>query len=88
MKKSVEMISLNSTQTEFSEEMNLDERLQRLQSDELKSIRAGTSCPSKGCSRYICLGMGCPNECGTRCDADYPECDFEIIDDCRRMDPT
>ena len=46
MKKSVEMISLNSTQTEFSEEMNLDERLQRLQSDELKSIRAGASCPS------------------------------------------
>lgn len=96
MKKSVEMISLNSTQTEFSEEMNLDERLQRLQSDELKSIRTGASCPSKDCPTEICLGMGCPNECGTRCDADYPECDFEIIDcrhlydedDCRRMDPT
>lgn len=95
MKKSVEMISLNSTQTEFSEEMNLDERLQRLQSDELKSIRAGASCPSKDCPRYTCLSMGCPNECVTRCDADYPECDFEIIDcrhldddDCRRMDPT
>ena len=72
MKKSVEMISLNSTRTEFSEEMNLDERLQRLQSDELKSIRAGASCPSKDCPTEICLGMGCPNECGTRCDANYP----------------
>lgn len=93
MKKNVEMISLNSTQSEFEEEMNLDARLQKLESNELKSVKAGESCPKMGCPAYVCPDMGCVTYCVDRCDwdcaIDCENCwDCYGYDDCRRMDPT
>ena len=44
MKEKMEIISLNTTKVEFEEELNLDARLQRLESNELKLIRAGETC--------------------------------------------
>lgn len=77
MKKNVEMISLNSTKSDFKEDMDLDERLQKLESNELKSIKAGENCPR----------MGCPSDCADRCDSD--DCYTDCWDDfCPRMDPT
>ncbi|WP_303207050.1 hypothetical protein [Bacteroides oleiciplenus] len=96
MGKNVEMISLNSTRTEFNVEMNLDERLQRLESDELKSIKAGATCPKK----QVCPRYTCPDRCDSYCEPDCVidcwdcfdyGCDFGCNDtneDCRVMDPT
>lgn len=102
MKKDEEMISLNFTKNEFDEEMSLDERLQRLKTNELKSIKAGAIC-----QKDACWGMACI-ECNDRCEDNYCEhcddcwdcwdygcesdCDFcpEDREDewCRRMEPT
>ena len=87
MKKNVEMISLNSTKSDFKEDMDLDERLQKLESNELKSIKAGENCPRMGCPTYVCPDMGCPSDCADRCDSD--DCYTDFWDDfCPRMDPT
>lgn len=89
MKKDEEMISLNFTKNEFDEEMSLDERLQRLKTNELKSIKAGAIC-----QKDACWGMACI-ECNDRCEDNYCEfeCSMECYLDgyepgCRRMLPT
>ncbi|EKU90707.1 hypothetical protein [Bacteroides oleiciplenus] len=65
MTKNVEMISLNSTKLEFKEKMGLDESLERLKSNELRSIKAGEN--------------SCQTMCGTRCDMDgcMPVCAWD-----------
>ena len=50
MKEKMEIISLNTTKVEFEEELNLDARLQRLESNELKLIRAGETCVRMDCT--------------------------------------
>lgn len=74
----MEIISLNTTKVEFEEELNLDARLQRLESNELKLIRAGETCVRMDCPTYVCPSMwGCSSDCN-RCDGNCaPACEWD-----------
>ena len=78
MKEKMEIISLNTTKVEFEEELNLDARLQRLESNELKLIRAGETCVRMDCPTYVCPSMwGCSSDCN-RCDGNCaPACEWD-----------
>ena len=78
MKEKMEIISLNTTKVEFEEELNLDARLQRLESNELKLIRVGETCVRMDCPTYVCPSMwGCSSDCN-RCDGNCaPACEWD-----------
>lgn len=91
MKKNEEMISLNSSNLDFKEEMSLDEMLERLNPMELKSVKAGANACLQNCN---CNTM---DHCGTRCDGNCaPDCEWDgfddfcvgMDDDCHSMSPT
>ncbi|WP_455607719.1 hypothetical protein [Bacteroides rodentium] len=65
MKRNEEIVSLNVVHFEQKEEMDLNERLERLTNEAMKSVVAGgdPTCPAK------CLTMqGCDRECDNNCD--------------------
>lgn len=45
MKKKSEIISLNQARAEFSDDMNLDERLELLDKSDLQQVKGGIICP-------------------------------------------
>lgn len=88
MKKDEEIVSLNSISFEQREEMSLDERLQKLASNELNAIKAGgtncpTNCPTNYCREcvmnhcdVVCELHDCPYDNGWICPCDG------VFDDC------
>lgn len=70
MERNEEIVSLNAVRFEQKEDMTLDERLERLTSEELKGMSAGSNSCSTKCA-VDCSGncsRDCPNNCDTNCE--------------------
>jgi len=68
MKKTKEIISLNSINDEFNNEMGIDERFRILSFSDQQTVKGGTdpNCPTMDnclCMNGVVWGSACPEDC-------------------------